>query len=67
MQLNSRLLLLSAAQPPEDIRQHMSLQPLKAVAQLHLAGSIVLVPSSEVLVLSSKMLRAAECQTGSIV
>jgi len=43
----------------------MSLQPLKAVAQLHLEGNIVLLPSGEVLMLS-KVLRTAECQTVSL-
>ncbi len=44
----------------------MSLQPLKAVAQLHLEGNIVLLPSGEVLMLSIKVLRTAECQTVSL-
>ena len=57
---NSRLLLLSATQPPEDIKQNISLQPMKALvqrhlAQLHLAETIVLV-------LHSKLLHTADCR-----
>jgi hypothetical protein len=56
-----------AAQAPREHKAEHNLQPLKTVAQQHIAGNIVHLPSGEVLMLSMKVLRTAEGQTVCLV